>query len=70
MGAEPGAEELAGGHEKAVAPQDMAAREEEEEGGEVAGEIEELGVGGGAAEFVAQQGDIACLLYTSPSPRD
>ncbi len=59
MGAEPGADELGGGHDEAVAPQDMAAREEEEQGGEVAGEVEELGVGGGAAEVVAQQGDIA-----------
>jgi hypothetical protein len=59
VGAEPGAKELAGGHEEAVAPQDMATRDKEEEGGEVAGEIEELGVGGGAAEVVAQQGDIA-----------
>ncbi len=47
LGAETGADELAKGHAKPHAPHHLAPQGEEQQGGDVGGEVEQLGVGRG-----------------------
>ena len=58
-GPDPGAERLAAGHRRGQSPGDVPAGQEDQQGRQVACEVQELAMGGGPPQVVAEQGHIA-----------